>query len=210
MFKGSRCCSALLSFLPSLPPFILCVLTTYPFIHRAKVLCTRGCCKAEMVSRPRPRRTFRCGDENNYALSSLSSSMCAKLCSLGSTWPGKGSLVTLVVGVAAAAAAAAVARPSARSHGAGGRASARANAVTRSMGQSLSARSLARFRLVCPARPLLRVCACVVYAEPPSAPPPPPLPSPPPMVSPEKFVNGHFFLDPIKSCPILRLTRTNT
>jgi len=159
-----------------------------------------------MVSRPRPRRTFRCGDENNYALSSLSSSMCAKLCSLGSTWPGKGSLVTMVAGVAAAAAA----RPSARSHGVeGGRASARANAVTRSMGQSLSARSLARFRLACPARRLLRVCACVVYAEPPSA-PPPPLPSPPPMVSPEKFVNGHFLLDPIKPCPILRLTRTNT
>ena len=112
--KGSR----LLSF----PPFILCVLAIHPLIHRAKVvLCRRrGRCKAEMVSRRprRPRRTFRCGDENNYALSSLSSSMCAKRCSLGSTWPGKGSLVTSVAGVAAAAAA----RPSARSHGAGGRA----------------------------------------------------------------------------------------
>ena len=157
MFKGSP------PLFPFLPPFILCVLAIHPFIHRAKVvLCTRrGCCKAEMVSRRprRPRRTFRCGDENNYALSSLSSSMCAKRCSLGSTWPGKGSLVTSVAGVAAAAAV--VARPSARSHGAGGRASARANAVTRSMGQSLSARSLGRAVPPCVSCAAAATCLCV-------------------------------------------------
>ena len=60
-----------------------------------------------------------------------------------------------------------------------GRAGARANAVTRSMGQSLSSLSLRSVppsplslpvsRVSCAA---LRVCACVVYAEPPSTPPP--------------------------------------
>ena len=155
-----------------------------------------------MVSRPRrPRRTFRCGDENNYALSSLSSSMCAKRCSLGSTWPGKGSLVTSVVGVAAAA----VARPSARSHGAGGRASARANAVTRSMGQSLSARSLGSALCVLRGRCYVSVRVWFMRNR--------------PLRRRHRrrwflrrnlSMGTSFLLDPIKSCLILRLTRTNT
>ena len=160
-----------------------------------------------MVSRPRrPRRTFRCGDENNYALSSLSSSMCAKRCSLGSTWPGKGSLVTSVAGVVAAAV---VARPSARSHGAGGRASARANAVTRSMGQSLSARSFGSALCVLRGRCYVSVRVWFMRNRPPR----------------RRRRSRHrrrwflrrnlsmgtsFLLHPIKSCLILRLTRTNT
>ena len=108
--------------LPFLPPFLPSFL---PSVHSFYVLAigrkyyVRS--KPEMVSRP--RRTFR-SDENNYALSSLSSSMCAKLCSLGSTWPGKGSLVAAGMVTAEEEAAA---RSNARPSAGGRRASQRGN-----------------------------------------------------------------------------------